>query len=61
MSEGYAAKWSEQDEFLDTLHKRPNDVCYQNWMPFYSPKGQLMAFYNNKYSDIRIEIGRAHV
>lgn len=54
MQEGYGHDWTNWDNFINAIYPRPADVRYQNWYPFKSPKGVMMAFYNNSYGDIRV-------
>lgn len=54
MQEGYGHDWTQWDKFINELYPRPKDVRYENWYPFRSPKGVMMAFYNNSYGDIKI-------
>ena len=52
--QGYGHDWIHWDKFINTLYPKPTDVKYENWYPFRSPKGIMMAFYNTSYGDIKV-------
>lgn len=55
---GYNYDWKFFDNLTNDLKIKAEEkfgkIRYNNWCPFKSPKGTMMAFHNSSYRDIRV-------